>query len=221
MAAGTHWEWRGFGAVSDAFLDRYTGLKVQFGPQEVEDLYIWSPNLQINIKLRKGAEEGLKIKRFVSRDGRLQRWTEDPDDLFAFPLAEPAWHALARELATVNLALSAYPETPIGRGRLLEILAEAGCKTVLVSKHRDGRCWQGPDGTLLVEWATIHKPQPILSIGLESLDTELKTAGPADEQAKAAILAAITALGLEKEPLKEMNYMDAVSLWARGAMITG
>lgn len=221
MAAGTHWEWRGFGAVSDAFLDRYTGLKVQYGPQEFEDLYIWSPNLQVNIKLREGAEGGLKIKRFVSRDGRLQRWTEDPDDLFAFPLAEPAWHALARELATANLALGAYPETPAGRDQLLEILAKAGCKTILVSKRRDGRYWQGPDGTLLVEWTTIHKPQPIHSIGLESPDIALETAGPADEQAKAAILAAISSLGLEREPLKVMNYMDAVSLWARGAVIVG
>jgi hypothetical protein len=60
MAFGVHWEWRGFGSVSDAFFGRYGNLAYEFGPQKIEDIYIWVPGLEVNLKIREGEEGGLK-----------------------------------------------------------------------------------------------------------------------------------------------------------------
>jgi hypothetical protein len=219
MAFGTHWEWRGFGDVSDPFTDRYGRLNYQYGPQELQDIYIWIPESDLNLKVRAGAGGGLKFKRLIGKDGRLEQWSEEPADLFDFPLQEPAWQALAGELAKANLALGSYPEHPPGREQLLATLEKAGCKTIPVSKQRGGRWWQGPNGRVLVEWTAIHKPQPILTISLESQDTAVEDDRLTDEQAKADILAARAALRLDSRPLQIMNYMDALSIWAQGAMI--
>jgi hypothetical protein len=50
MAAGLHWEWRGFGAVSGAFTRQYCPLEPCFDPQNVEDIYLWIPGMQVNAK---------------------------------------------------------------------------------------------------------------------------------------------------------------------------
>ena len=221
MALGTHWEWRGFGDVSDSFTDRYGRLNYQYGPQELQDIYIWIPESDLNLKIRAGAGGGLKFKRFMGKDGRLEQWSEEPVDLFDFPLQEPAWQSLAGELAKANLALGSYPEHPPGRDQLLAALEKAGCKTVAVNKQRWGRWWQGPNGRVLVEWTTIQKPQPILTISLESQDTAVEGDGLTDEQAKVDVRAAISMLSLKQEPLRVMNYTDALAIWAQGTIITG
>ena len=87
------------------------------------------------------------------------------------------------------------------------------------SQERGGRWWQGPNGRVLIEWTAISKPQPILSISLESEDLSGESPVLTDAQAKADLEAALQALELEQEPLRPMNYMDALSVWGAGKII--
>jgi hypothetical protein len=210
MAFGTHWEWRGFGEISAGFMDRFGRLVHEFGPQGVDDLYIWAPGLVTNLKIRTGEMGGLKFKRFVARDGRLECWSEDPDELFDFPLTEDAWQMLAAELAGAGFDPGSYPAHAPDRDETVSLLKKAGCRLVHVSKEREGRWWPGPNGRVLVERTAVHKPQPILSISLESEDTR---DGLTDDQAKEDLRAALAALGLENESLSVMSYMDALARW--------
>jgi hypothetical protein len=98
-------------------------------------------------------------------------------------------------------------------------LVRVGAKTVTVNKQRESRLWQGPNGQVKVEWACILVPQPIITIGLETWDGDPEGPGLSDEQAKEDIRAAIQALALHDEPLKALNYVDAVAVWASGRRI--
>ena len=212
MALGKHWEWRGFGEVSETFIERYGRLKRAFGPLKVRDLYIWTPGVRANVKMREGELGGLKFKRLVERDGRFECWSEDAAELFAFPLQEPGWQMLAAELAQAGLDIGSLPQQAPQSDEVAALLESAGCKMVLVPKERGARWLPGPNGRVLVEWTAIHEPQPVLSIGLESEDTRDRLT---DEQAKADLHAAIEALQLYQEPLYVMNYLDIAGLWAK------
>jgi hypothetical protein len=219
MAFGVHWEWRGFGSISEAFFDRYGVLAYEFGPLMVEDIYIWAPNLEVNLKIREGEEGGLKFKRPFGRDGRFERWVERAEDLYSLPLARQGWEVLAAELAAAGMVLGPYPEEAPGHDQLLFLLERAGCQSVLVVKERGARWWQGPNGRVLVEWSAVEKPQELLSVALESEDLSGEAMGAANEEAKAALKGAIEALQLEREPLVPMNYMDALAVWLEGREI--
>jgi hypothetical protein len=214
MAEGIHWEWRGFGGVSARFVRLYSGLPDLFDSQTVEDLYLWIPGLEVNAKFRTGAEGGLKFKRIKKIDGDLEKWFENPEELFDFPLSERAWGALSQMLKTVNLTLPKAPDGAISRQRAEKLLREAGCRPLLVKKNREAKSWQGPNGAVKVEWACISEPESIVSIGLENWVNE-GSEELNDETAKADLSSAIEFMGLKSEPLRIMNYMEAVEMWAR------
>ncbi len=221
MAFGSHWEWRGFGAVSSKFASRYSELVVQREPHYLEDLYIWVPGLEANVKVRSGTEEGLKIKQKKSKDGRLEHWDEYPENVFNFPLKKSGRLALHRILATANLRLSPSLPDLASLEQTVTALLAAGCHSVSVQKWREGRLWPGPEGLVIVEWTCIHSPQAIISIGLENIPVIPDSGETGEIRAKNDILAAIEELALDEEPLKEMNYIDAVKVWASGEQIVG
>jgi hypothetical protein len=220
MAFGTHWEWRGFGAVSSRFASRFCALAPQREVHYIEDLYLWIPGLDVNVKLRKGAEEGLKFKRKIGADGRLDLWSESPQDVFAFPLGKGAWELLSRTTRTADLNLPPYAATSAGREQVLTILEERGCKLVPVQKWREGRLWRGTTGPVIVEWTCILGPQLMTTIGIESQLDNQGIEGQASRQASEDIREAIQELGLADEPLIAMNFMTAVAVWAAGRQIT-
>jgi len=219
MAFGLHWEWRSFGSVSSVFANRYCTLQASFSPQTIEDFYLWVPKLDVNAKFREGAEGGLKFKRIKNQDGPLEQWHEDRGELFDFPLDQKAWDTLSKVLATVNIHLPSYPLTPPNRDATLEYLKKVGCPTITVKKLREAKLWQGLKGKVKVEWACISSPQACISIGLETWEEESQKADLNDELAKADIHAAIKELQLDKEPLRVMNYIQAVEIWASGEKI--
>ena len=110
MALGTHWEWRGFGVLSDAFRRRFERLENLFPSQSIVDEYIWVPDLPINLKLRRGTEDqdGLKFKRPGRTRGDLEEWHENPNEIYDFPLSTEAWESLRRELADASIILPAF-----------------------------------------------------------------------------------------------------------------
>ncbi len=221
MAIGIHWEWRGFGAVSSEFSHRFGRLASLFQPQDVEDVYLWVSGLEVNIKVRDIPEQPFKFKRLQDKDkdGHLEQWVENPEDIFGFPLNEAGWDTLAETLAAVNVTLGPYPSGVADAETTLARLKKAGARTVTVNKLRESRLWQGPNGQVKVERACISWPQAIISIGLETWDEDPEGQGLPDEQAKEDIWAAIKELGLGNEPLSAMNYVDAVAVWASGGRI--
>ena len=219
MVLGIHWEWRGFGMVSGEFAFRYSALSPQFQRQSVKDVYLWAPMLKMNVKVRDLPAEPFKFKRLQNRDGHLEQWAEHPADIYRFPLDMAGWEPLAATMATAGLALGPYPVGTVDADRTLAELERAGARTVTVNKQRASRLWQGPYGQVKVEWACILSPQLVITIGLQTWDEDVEGPGLPDEQAKADIRAAIQALGLHDEPLKALNYVEAVAIWASGGTI--
>jgi hypothetical protein len=214
MANVPCWEWRAFGGVSAAFARKYSELEPCFELQDVEDLYLWIPGLSVNAKFRMGAEGGLKFKRIKDKDLDLEKWHEDKAELFDFPLEREAWETLSRMLATVGVTLANYPSETLNRDKSLQLLENAGCEAVKVRKKREARLWKGPYGKVKVEWACISEPQSLISIGLETWMKEPSDRTTTDDEGKKDIKAAIDDLGIVREPLRIMNYMDAVQIWA-------
>jgi len=218
MAEGLHWEWRGFGGVSARFVKQYCGLSHLFDSQTVEDLYLWIPGLEVNAKFRTGAEGGLKFKRIRKKEGEFEKWFENPEELFDFPLDSRAWKTLADMLKTVDLSLPEARDGDITRQHAVELLREAGCKPLLVKKNREAKLWSGPNGTVKVEWACISAPRSLVSIGLENWADE-DAEDVSDESAREDLSAALTFFDLKNEPLQPMNYIEAVESWANKAPI--
>jgi hypothetical protein len=219
MALGLHWEWRGFGAVSGAFAQRYGNLDAFLAPQSIEDTYLWIPGIAVNAKFRKGVEGGLKLKRRKRKDHSLEQWFENPAELFDFPLNTTSWSALQTELAEAGLEITNDLLPAANRPSVLRYLQKMGCRTVNVRKQRESKIWQGSSGKIKVEWTGITMPQICISIGLETVPSDSAGGSFSDDRQKKLLYKAIQELGVEKEPLKVMNYMDAVNIWVVGKFI--
>ena len=219
MALGIHWEWRGFGIVSGRFACSYGELDPLFDPQSVKDDYLWAPRLQANVKVRTLVGEPFKLKRLQDTDGRLEKWSEKQEDIFDFPLTQHAWDTLARTLASADLKLGPYPSGAVDAEMTVAELKRVGARIVTVNKLREARLWKGPHGPVKVEWACIFAPQALITIGLETWQEDPEGPGLSDEQAKEDIRAAIQALGLGDEPLRVVNYVDAIRIWTAGGRI--
>jgi hypothetical protein len=219
MALGTHWEWRGFGAVSGIFAERYCNLEPFYEPQTIEDIYLWIPGMQINAKFRTGVEDGLKFKRIKNKDDDLEQWTESPNELFEFPIDTRGWNALKGVLAEVGLKLPDYPSRAPNRADSLRCLEEIGCRILQVNKIRETKIWRCKPVNVMVEWACITSPQSCISIGLETMEMQSGDEQYSDDEQKRHLTRAVRKMGLKKEPIKVMNYIDAVRIWASGGVI--
>ena len=148
MALGVHWEWRGFGPVSSDWRERFETLTPWWESQEVNDEYLWVPNLSVNIKFRKGvpSQEGLKFKRFCARDGVLEQWEESADEIFGFPLSQEAWATLRDAFQETGLVLPPYPGSPPDREAAIRLLKQAHSQVAVlkVRKRRQSRLWRSP-----------------------------------------------------------------------------
>lgn len=220
MATGTHWEWRAFGAASSDLAARFiVDLGIIFPPMDFVDVYLWTPGLKVNVKVRDFAAQPFKFKHLLDKDGVLEKWDEKEEEIFRVPLDKAGWAALAETLTTVNVTLGPYPSGDADAATIIARVQEAGASTVTVNKRRESRLWRGTHGLVAVEWACISSPEAIVSIGLETWDVSPEGPGLPGGQAKEDILAAIEALGLDNEPLRVMNYVDAVAAWASGEKI--
>ena len=216
-----HWEWRGFGTISQSFRDTCAQLEKAYpdasGPQKVEDIYFWVPELSVNLKVREGTgtEDGLKIKRLLdTRDG-IEKWLEDPDEIYLFPLGRTALNKLWQELAKVGIELPDAPAAGLSRAATLALLTEADSeiREVKVKKERDEVLWRSSEHVVKIEIAEITSPRNTVSVGLENW-TEEVDASLSDAELYAAILAAKRALEIDQENLKAMSYLEAIGTWA-------
>jgi hypothetical protein len=201
MAYGEHWEWRAFGQVPDDLQQRILALPPALpDPWLVEDHYLYAPGSTANVKLRAGE---LKLKRFIARDGDLERWLEDPAEVYHFPLA-PA--VVAETAAALAVTLPAWPEQALDQAEMLALLRRANppVQEIVVRKIRYLRTLPlpGVDPDVLLELAEINAPQAILSIALEHPQAD-------------PVRLARAHLGLDQTSLAPMSYLRALSFWAQ------
>jgi hypothetical protein len=202
MAYGEHWEWRAFGQVPDDLQQRIVALPPALpDPWLVEDHYLYAPGCAANVKLRAGE---LKLKRFVSRDGDLERWLEDPAEVYPFPLALAVVVGLATAL---GITLPGRPEQPLDQAELLALLRRAAppVQEIVVRKARHLRTLPlpGVDPDVLLELAEISVPQAIHSIALEHPQAE-------------PVRRARVQLGMDQASMTPMSYLHALARWAQG-----
>lgn len=221
MALGRHWEWRGFGTISDALRERWSTFDYAMADRQwydVVDRYLWVPGYGMNAKMRSGPPIGecLKFKRLRARWQQFQLWHEDPDDVHQFPLSRSALQWLAKEL---HVELPPAEDGEVGFDEALEIFqrAQPPVQVIEVRKHRQPRVWKGRAGDVLVEVAEITQPEVISSVSLESTIELNEWSGPDQmSAARDSVREAVADLGIDHEALRPMNYVDALTIWSRG-----
>lgn len=205
MALGKHWEWRGFGKASShlrALIMHLPPLLDQ--PWQVTDHYLWVPGCPTNVKLREG---DLKLKRFVEREGDLECWMEDEAEAFTFPLDQPV---VLNAASALGVVLPCLPHGAVGREAFLALLRETDppVQVVTVEKVRWLRQLKVPgEAPVVVELAEILAPEAVVSVGLEHYRPT------AVRQTKAY-------LGLDREDLRPLNYLQALAAWVEGGTMT-
>jgi hypothetical protein len=221
MALGRHWEWRGFGSVSDSLRERWNALEHALPDQQWHDMvdrYLWVPGYGMNAKMRSGPpiDDCLKFKRLRARWNQLQLWHEDPEDIHRFPLRWSDLRWLAQEL---HVDLPDKRQETVGFEEALEIFQHAtpSVQIIEVHKHRQARLWQQGDTQVLVEIAELSRPEVITSLSLESTLELTEWAEPKImTAARDSVKQAVEDLGVENENLHSMNYVDALTIWADG-----
>lgn len=219
MAFGTHWEWRGFGAVNSKFAEQFHKLNVSVNPTQVTDTYVYTPEVKTNIKIRKGYQQGLKFKRPVKLENHFELWTEREDELFDFPLTDEERDRIGKILKGTELdRISSFPRSIRTAEDTLSWLSEKGCQLIKINKDRETRVWQEAENSVMVEWACLSGPQSITSISLESEPVNYSD-DLAESPELSLLKSALSHLDLDKQPLQPMNYLEAIAEWANGDKI--
>lgn len=219
MAFGLHWEWRGFGGIDSKFAERYSKLNKVISEYSVVDCYLYAPGLETNIKIRKGAENGLKFKRPGKVMGNYEQWLEDENEIFDFPLSKKAQKLLMESFKSTELNYKgSFPRRISNEEHTISWLKDIGCRVIEVQKKREIRKWISPEGSVLIEWTCLFKPQPIISVSLESGSFDNPESQIALEYLD-ILKSAYQDFGLNEKPLCTMNYLEAVAIWAKSNKI--
>ena len=204
MAFGVHWEWRGFGVLSEVLDKELRTLPALFpDSQVVTDRYLWSPGCEINFKLRFG---DFKIKRCIETvEGGVSRWIEDPEENYSFPLQPAVFDEVAGALG----AGCSPAEAPVAsEEQLLESLGAAGMGLRVISVAKERWQYRAPlhrDG--IVELAEISAPEKIVSVSVEH-ETEV------------GVREIMVRLGLPGE-LASVSYLEALEVWGQEGTFLG
>jgi len=218
MALGTHWEWRGFGAATAELALKFARMSPHYARHQVTDTYLFRAGLDLNVKLRKGAEGGLKIKRLFGTEGDFEYWQEAAEDIYSLPLESEACVRLESLFRSKGISLRLTPETAASADAFINSLRRAGCIPVSVSKTRESRLLETGEGDVIVDWAALHRPQALISIGLENANPR-GAVNVTPEDGLRQLEAAFELLEIRSEPLRVLNYLQAVEVWARGGRI--
>jgi hypothetical protein len=221
MANGLHWEWRAFGDISDRFRQSFQRLPTEYPtPDETTDQYIWIPRIEINVKLRSGQQQGLKLKRSIRKDSDLELWLEDPNEFFPYQTLDAT--VLQKVASILGITLPRITTAPT-REAIIDLFLRASPATLIVEvlkrrqARRAGRDVQVELAELLdvsINGASASAHHPSYSIGVESA-VDLTDLPPAQvDAARDAVEATIDALRLREDGMRTMNYLDIVAEWA-------
>jgi len=229
MSKGTHWEWRGFGTLTQDSRDAFERRPLKFveGPawDETKDEYIWIPGAAINVKLRTGGvEEGLKLKRFVRREKDLELWFENPVELYPFNRLDAA--TLTKLADILGLRFGKIPDPPLTAANILEVFRQGSPKpsVVTVYKRRQTRLHSDTVQielafikTVTIDDANVALGTALTSIAVENV-TDVTSLSPDQVNgARDEIDTAITSLELRVAGFEEKNYLRAIAEWTTAA----
>lgn len=212
------WEWRVFGSIPAEFGQVFDELPLARTWQQVRDAYFLLPTIDLNLKLRSGAEDGLKLKRCLRRADELELWTDRLDDLWLMPMRREELDALA---ADIGLELAPRERDWLDRLDLLDLLSQANPRApvVIVDKYRTThRLWED-EGAVLVEVVEISRPQRIQSIAIQNAFDLADEPEETIEAARETVQRAIRALGCEHGRWQACSYVEALRAWERGEEI--
>lgn len=205
MAIGDHWEWRGFGPLDEPLKRRLRALWPLLGSEwQVTDRYLWTPGCQVNVKLR-GVD--LKLKRFLQTAHGLERWREDGQEVFPFPIPPDVVRTVADAL---GVALPWLPAAALDQPGLWKLLRQAVPPVQLITVEKSRRLgWLSGVGAqrfgapVLLEVTEVAAPEALVTVAVEHPQPE-------------PVQAAVTGLGLRDGSLMPLNYLQVLAAWAGG-----
>jgi hypothetical protein len=226
MAEGTHWEWRGFGRISEEFGAAFAKLprRSEEGPEwaETRDQYVFVRGSSIDVKLLSGGSQGgLKLKRLVSREGGLELWTESPREIYLFEQMDR--YSLAELADLLGLTLRGHIRSgELAADHILSHLRAARPAAELVTVHEKRQTRIAASGVAveLVELTrvTLEGPNPALgmplfSVGVVNVSDLEGRSGAARAAIGNEVRLVLAELGVGSEALLPLNYLQAMALW--------
>lgn len=229
MSEGTHWEWRGFGTLTQHSREAFERRPLKFakGPawDETKDEYIWIPGSEINVKLRTGGvEQGLKLKRFVRRENDLELWFENPAELFLFNHLDAA--TLTKLANILDLKFGKIPNPPLTAAQVLEIFRQGSPKPLVVTVHKRRQTRlhshtvqieQAFIKAVTIDDASVALGRALSSVAVENVEDLTPSSPDQVNGARDEIDAAVTSLELRGAGFEEKNYLRAIAQWAAAA----
>ena len=174
----------------------------------MKDDYLWIPECNVNVKLR---GEGIRIKRLLSEtpDGSIKQWLTEA---YSFPISLNLFNMI---LLYFKLKLPQKEKEEVekeiqNRQQLLSILqfASEAFQVITVDKHREQYSWlhnnqnaQAKGGEVVIEVATIYRPELLTSISIEHQDLD-------------NVDNILKHLQLPLESMNVLSYLDCLECWA-------
>lgn len=198
---GEIWEWRAFGEISDALVERVRAHPIRMGIEDApgEDIYLISALSDQNVKLRKWGDEWvLKFKLMLKRGPRgAQLYSESASMIFRFPVGDDI-AAMAAKLLSVRLPDQNVVKPTFDKDEFTAVFEQASpaASIIKVSKVRSQFDIAGG----WVELADMTFPcAQSQSISIHSADVE-------------SVLAILDELNPEAD-LEIINYVEACRRW--------
>jgi hypothetical protein len=226
MPEGTHWEWRGFGRVSDAFAVAFARLTPKFEGGSAGDVsrddYLFVDGCTVKVKLRTGGtQQGLKLKRLVGSEADLELWSEDPRDLYRFRDVDGSVLAKLAEILGLTLREDLLPGD-LRPPQILDYLGKATPPARLVSVHKKRQTRLARAGVqvelaelqrVTIDGRNIDLGSVAHSVGIENTEdlrnrSTRELGGAAND-----VRRTLADLAIADEALFPMNYLEAIALW--------
>jgi hypothetical protein len=226
MPEGTHWEWRGFGRVSDAFAVAFARLTPIFEARPAWDVtrddYLFVDGCTVNVKLRTGGtQQGLKLKRLVGSEAGLELWSEDPKELYRFRDVDASVLAKLADILGLTLEEDLLPGN-LGPQQILDCLGKASPPALVVSVHKKRQSRLARAGVqvelaelrcVTIDGREVDIGSVAHSVGIENT-SDLRIRSTAELGAAAnAVRHTLADLAIADEALFPMNYLEAIALW--------
>lgn len=217
LYSATLWEWRAFGEYIEPNLQQAvrTLHKKSNKPTTFQDQYLWTPNREINLKLR-GDE--LRVKQLLnsdSTDKAIQRWMTQA---YQFPISVNLIKRLVGNIPDLDLS---FPELvdqmTISKYQFLsdlqnlsKTLKQKKFPMLTVKKDREIYLWYDKDYDkvegVTVELAKISEPEILYSISLEH--HSLKSVKSALNYLN---------ISIDSDPeMKPLSYLEVITYWFDG-----
>ncbi len=223
------WEWRLFSdTLNKSLLNVIQGLPVKFDrPTKMTDKYVWTPDCNLNIKLR---EQDLKIKELIGfqpceMDNALgtttyaEQWTTE---VYSFPIPTLLMKRIGKGLGIRNLPRSLplvenkkqfieLLQSHSNSVRILSIFKQREQHLLPIENDPKDKCDKGVGELVTIEVSHLTSPEDVSTLSIEHSCIDMA-------------LAAIASImrDVDKQIYRSMifmNYLQAVKIWGLGKKI--